>query len=105
MIDIQKILERTGAKVNPTRFLVAPSLPYILWLERTNHYGADDCSPIAHRAITVELYAEHIDARMERRIAAELDALGVDYSFERVWLESEGMFETIYDFEMEEKRN
>lgn len=105
MTDIQALLERTGAKVNPVRFLKAPALPYILWLERTRHYGADDCSPIAHRSITVELYAEHISAHVERRIEAELDALGVDYSSERVWLPGEGMFETIYDFEMEEKRS
>lgn len=104
MTDIQEILERTGAKVNPVRFLKAPPMPWIVWQERRENYGADDSSPIAHREITVELYAEKIDLRMERRIEAELDALGVGYSTERVWISDEKMFETIYDFEMEEKR-
>ena len=104
MTDIQKVLERTGAKVNPGRFLKAPPLPWIVWLERRENYGADDSNLIAHREITVELYAEKIDLRMERRIEAELDALGVDYSTERIWLSDEKMFETIYNFELEEKR-
>ena len=104
MTDIQAILERTGVKVNPARFL-KPVLPRIVWFERTNSYGADFSNPIAHRDITVELYAEKIDLRVERRIAAELDALGVDYSTERIWLSDEKMFETIYNFELEEKRN
>ncbi|MBQ7547873.1 MAG: hypothetical protein IJT41_13030 [Clostridia bacterium] len=104
MTDIQAILERTGVKVNPTRFL-KPMLPRIVWFERTNCYGADFSNPIAHRDITVELYAEKIDLRVERRIAAELDALGVDYSTERIWVSDEKLFETIYNFELEEKRN
>ena len=104
MTDIQALLERTGVKVNPTRFL-KPVLPRIVWFEHTNNYGADFSSPIAHREITVELYAEKIDLRAERRIAAELDALGVDYSVERVWVSDEKLHETIYNFEMEEKRN
>lgn len=103
MTDIQALLERTGAKVNPSRFLKA-TLPRIVWFERTNRYGADYRNPIMHREITVELYAEEIDLRMERRISAELDTLGVDYSSERLWISSEKMFETIYNFELEEKR-
>ena len=104
MTDIQALLERTGAKVNPVRFLKPPPLPWIVWLERSNNYGTDHSNPIMHREITVELYADVIDLRMERRIEAELDALGVDYGIERIWLSDEKMYETIYNFELEEKR-
>ena len=103
MTDIQALLERTGAKVNPSRFLKA-TLPRIVWFERSNSYGTDYSNPIMHREITVELYADVIDLRIERRIEAKLDALGVDYGTERIWLSDEKMFETIYNFELEEKR-
>lgn len=103
MVDIQALLEPLGIPVNPIRFRKATPLPRVTWLERRTAHGGDDYIALVTRRITIELCAENVDLRMEKRIDSILQDLGVEYDCERVWLESEEMFETIYSFEMEEK--
>lgn len=102
MLDVQAWLENTELSVKRLRFLKPPSFPYIVWLESSETRGADDKNLIKSRNITVELYFE-TESDAEVKVEALLNALPVEFSKDTVWLESEKMYETIYNFELEEK--
>jgi hypothetical protein len=102
VLDIQTWLETTEIPVKKLRFLKSPSFPYIVWLESSETRGADDKNLIKSRNITVELYFETEDGA-EIQVETLLNALPVEFSKETVWLTDEKMFETIYNFELEEK--
>jgi len=103
--DLQALLETTGLPVAAERFRKPAALPFIIWTAQDEYYGADHSSPLLHRSIRVELYAEVIDLLAERRIAAALDSIGASWTQERLWLEDVKLRETVYLFELEEKRN
>lgn len=102
MLDIQTWLETTEIPVKKLRFLKPPSFPYIVWLESSETRGADDKNLIKSRDITIELYFE-TESDAEAKIEVLLNALPVEFSKDTVWLDSEKMYETIYNFELEEK--
>ena len=102
VLDIQTWLETTEIPVKKLRFLKSPSFPYIVWLESSETRGADSRNLIISRDIAVELYFETEDGA-EANIETLLNALPVEFSKETVWLTDEKMFETIYNFELEEK--
>ena len=72
-----------------------------MWLESSETRGADDKNLIKSRDITIELYFE-TESDAEAKIEVLLNALPVEFSKDTVWLDSEKMYETIYNFELEE---
>jgi hypothetical protein len=102
VLDVQAWLENTELSVKRLRFLKPPPFPYMVWLESSEMRGADDKNLIKSRNITVELYFE-TESDAEVKVEALLNALPVEFSKDTVWLESEKMYETIYNFELEEK--
>lgn len=105
MDDMQSLLETTGAPVALLRFLPGSKIspPFIIWFDQVEKRGSDHKNLYQSRQMTIELYAITLDLRLERRIETILDNLGVHYSKERVWISSEKMYETIYEYQKEEK--
>jgi hypothetical protein len=103
MLDVETWLEATGLKVSEERFLKPPPLPYIVFTEDNDISGADDKNCIASRDISVELYALKVDHPSENLIENLLNEKAISFRRDRMWLDTEGMFETIYDFNLVEK--
>ncbi|MCL6573153.1 MAG: hypothetical protein K6T88_15960 [Bacillus sp. (in: Bacteria)] len=103
MVDIETWLKRTGLKVSEERFLKPPPLPYIIFTENNDVSGADDKNCIANRDISVELYSLKVDRISEDLIENLLNEKAIRFKRDRIWIDTEGMFETIYDFNFTEK--
>ena len=101
--DIETWLETTGLKVSEERFLKPPPLPYVVFTDNTEIGGADDKNCIADRSINVELYSLKVDHISETLIENLLNEKAIDFKRDRVWIDTEMMFETIYDFNLVEK--
>jgi hypothetical protein len=101
LTDVKTWLETTGLKVAEERFLRPPALPYIVFTESRKIYGADNKNKIASRNISIELYSEKIDTASENCVESLLN--GIDYNKDRIWIQSDLFFQTIYDFELVEK--
>lgn len=103
MLDIKSWLETTNMKVEEERFLKPPALPYILFNDNSNISGADDKNCIANRQITIELYSSRINNTAESLIETLLNEKNINYSKDRIWIQTEMYFQTVYDFELVEK--
>lgn len=103
LTDVKKLLETTGLKVAETCFLKPPALPYILFTDNVKVTGADKKTCISNRDITVELYSSKIDREKEKLIENLLNEKSIEYEKNRVWVDSEGFFQTVYDFFLIEK--
>lgn len=65
---------------------------------------ADLYNGITEHNITIELYAQKPAEDLEALIEQRLDALGLEYvREERMWIDTEHFFETVYDFAYTEK--
>jgi len=101
--DIKTWLETTGLKVSEERFLRPPPLPYIIFRDNDNVSGSDDKNFLNDRNISVELYSLYVDKINEKLIKDLLNEKGIDYKNDRVWIDTEMFFSSIYDFNFVEK--
>ena len=104
MLDIETWLETTGLKVAEECFFnTPPPLPYINFTDNREISGADNKNCIADRAISVELYSLKIDKVSEGLIENLLNEKAIQYSKDHVWIDTEKLMSTIYDFNIIEK--
>jgi hypothetical protein len=103
MLAIETWLEATGLKVSEERFLKPPPLPYIVFTENKDVSGSDDKNCIASRDVSIELYSLKVDHPSEDLIESLLNEKAISFKRDRIWLDTEMMFETVYDFNLVEK--
>lgn len=104
MLDIETWLETTGLKVAEECFVnTPPPLPYINFTTNTDTSGADSKNCITDRSISIELYSVKIDHISETLIENLLNDKAIKYKKDHVWIDTEKMMETIYDFNITEK--
>lgn len=104
-MDIRAYIEgRIGIPTAEVAFTKPQKLPFIAILDRTDADGDDYHTRIFTHDLTVEFYAERIDAVKERLIEAAFEEKTWKVSKDRLWLNSEKMFETIYRINFTEKR-
>lgn len=103
MLDIETWLETTELKVSEEQFIKPPPLPYIIFMENTDVSGADNKNCIASRDLSVELYSSKVDHASEKLIEDLLNTKAIGYVKDRTWLDTEMMFQTVYDFNFVEK--
>ena len=103
MLDVKGLLKMIGLEVAETSFLKAPQLPYIIFLEKDEESGADFKNNITGRDITVEFYSARIDKEKEKVIEDLLREKSIKFIKDRVYVDSQKFFETIYTFSLYEK--
>ena len=102
-INVKEMLEETGLNVAENCFFRPPSLPYIVFLEEENNSGADNKICISERTITVELYSSKINKEKENELEEILIKNYIEFRKNRTWIDSEKLFQTLYDFNLYEK--
>ena len=103
MLDIKTWLETIGLEVAEECFIEPPPLPYIIFTENSDVHGADNKNCIANRTVSIELYSEEIDHANEILIENLLNIKNINYKKDRMWIDTETMFEATYDFDFVEK--
>lgn len=103
MLDIKTWLESTGYNTTEERFSKPPALPYIVFIEDINVRGGDNENCIEERKINVELYSDKINKVAEKAIEDLLNEKSIEYKKERIWIDTENFFQTVYDFNFIEK--
>lgn len=103
MLDIETWLETTGLKVSEEHFLKPPPLPYIIFTDNANISGADNKNCISSRDISIEFCSLKVDHVSEKLIEDLLNEKSIGYKRDRIWIDTEMFFQTIYDFNLIEK--
>lgn len=103
MLDIKSWLEATRLKVSEEKFIKPPPLPYIIFTDSPDVSGADEKNCIADRSISIELYSLKVDHISEKAIEDLLNEKAIDFKRDRVWIDTQMMFMSVYDFNFVEK--
>lgn len=93
-----------GETFEETQFITPPRDTYAVYLDSFTRRGGDAVNLLKEHSYTVEIYSDFGDPEAEARLEAVLDKYGIEYEKDpRVWIQSEQMFETVYNFDLIEK--
>lgn len=79
----------------------APKLPYVIYREPgSDNFNADGRAYYKIDELDIELYTETKDRQLEDRLEDILDRHGICYNKTENWIDSEKMFEILYETEV-----
>lgn len=102
---VNKIL--TAARIQGRRGRFTPPLPdtYVVWSDNVTTDGPDGAPRILRHDVTLELYESKPNDKAEAAIEEAIAAEGLRYTKQdRYWIQSEQMYQVIYEITYYEKR-
>ena len=103
---VSEIMAAAGIKERGSRFLKPPAETYAVWSDDITA-EAPDLAParVFTHDVTVELYEYKKDEAAVNALEAELTNRGLEWTKQdRAWIQSEQMYQTVYEFTYTEKR-
>lgn len=84
----------------------SPAPPFICYLTPgSDNFAADGRAYYKINIVNIELYTDTKDPSVEQKVESALDASGIFYDKTEVWIESEKLYEVLYQFELEVNNN
>lgn len=79
----------------------SPDPPFIVFLiPSSDNQGADGGAYDKIKVLHIELYTDRKDLESEEKVEAVLDTRGIFYNKSEVWIESEDLYEVLYQMEV-----
>lgn len=79
----------------------SPDPPFLVFLyPGSNHFAADGKVYFKVNRLNIELYTDKKDVELEETVEAVLDRHGNFYGKSEVWIESENLYEVLYQMEV-----
>lgn len=79
----------------------SPEPPFVVYLyPKANHFAADGKVYFKINQLNIELYTDIKDVELEQKLEAVLDLHGIFYVKSEVWIESEHLYEVLYEMEV-----
>lgn len=105
---VRKILTEAGfvegETFTETQFISPPRETYAVYHDSFSRRGADGFNLLKEHNGTIELYSDFPDPEAEARLEKALDDNKVEYEKdERLWIQSEQLYEVVYYFDFIEK--
>ena len=80
----------------------APDPPFICYMiPSTDNFAADGTVYLDIDVVNIELYTDKKDPELEKKLQGLLTESGFVYEKNEAWIESEKLYEVVYEFEME----
>ncbi len=80
----------------------SPEPPFICYrMPQSENFAADGIAYFKIDGISVELYTDVKDPSLEQKIEDILDSHCIFYNKSETWIESEKLYEVLYQFDME----
>lgn len=79
----------------------SPEPPFLVFLyPESRNFAADGIAYYKKSKLHIELYTEYKSVEMEEQIEAVLERHGIFYARSEVWIESERLYEVLYEMEV-----
>lgn len=108
MERVLKVLEATGIPFAYDHFAEgeSPAPPFICYLiPGSDNFAADGKAYYKINEYHIELYTDFKDLAVEAKVEEALDRASIFYAKSETWIESEKLYEVLYQFEMEGLNN
>ncbi|WP_404466541.1 hypothetical protein [Planococcus rifietoensis] len=99
-------LKATGLPVAYSHFTESPTTPvpkppFVTYIDASStNFSADNRTYMKARNIDIELYTKYKDLAIEEKIENMLDENEMPYSYTETWIESEKVFQKLYEVRM-----
>lgn len=102
---VNEILTAAGLTYRRTRFPRPPAGTYAVYMDDVTTDGPDGQARIFTHNTTVEVYSPKPDDGAETALEAAITAAGLQWTKQdRYWLDTEQLYQVVYEFEYIEKR-
>lgn len=79
----------------------SPDPPFLVFLyPRSSNFAADGKVYYKKNELNIELYTNLKDIELEEQVEAVLNRHGIFYNKSEVWIESENLYEVLYEMEV-----
>lgn len=79
----------------------SPEPPFVVFLyPGSNNFAADGRVYFKVNRVNIELYTDLKNVELEEQVEAVLDGHGIFYEKSEVWIESENLYEVLYQMEV-----
>lgn len=79
----------------------SPEPPFVVFLyPNSSNFAADGRVYFKASRLNIELYTARKDVSLEEKAEAVLDGCGIFYEKSEVWIESEKLYEVLYEMEV-----
>ncbi len=79
----------------------SPEPPFLVFLyPNSDNFAADGMVYFKVNRLNIELYTDLKDVELEETVEAVLDKHGIFYKKSEVWIESENLYEVLYQMEV-----
>ena len=79
----------------------SPNPPFLVFLyPNSDNFAADGMVYFKVNRLNIELYTDLKDVELEETVEAVLDKHGIFYEKSEVWIESENLYEVLYQMEV-----
>ena len=79
----------------------SPEPPFVVYLyPKANHFAADGKVYFKINQLNIELYTDIKNVELEQKLEAVFDLHGIFYVKSEVWIESEHLYEVLYEMEV-----
>ena len=79
----------------------SPEPPFLVFLyPSSDNFAADGMVYFKENRLNIELYTDLKDVELEETVEAVLDKHGIFYEKSEVWIESENLYEVLYQMEV-----
>src|SRR5699024_11167029 len=80
----------------------ATDTPFICYLyPQSDNFSADGIAYLKKNQVSLELYADQKNIELEQQVEAVLDSYRIFYNKSEVYIDSEKMYEILYQFTLE----
>lgn len=108
MEELLTIIKGTGIPFAYDHFAEgeSPDPPFICYLlPGSDNFAADGRVYYKINEVRIELYTDSKDLAVEEKLEDVLDAYGIFYNKSETWIDSEKLYEVLYQFEQEGNNN
>ena len=101
--EVIKLMESIGPPCAYDYFVEgeSPDPPFLVYLyPRSDNFAADGMVYFKVNRLNIELYTDLKDVELEETVEAVLDKHGIFYEKSEVWIESENLYEVLYQMEV-----
>ncbi len=79
----------------------SPDPPFVVFLyPKASNFAADGIAYYKINQLSIELYTDLKDIDLETKVEAVLESHGIFYAKSEVWIESENLYEVLYQMEV-----
>jgi len=101
--DVIAMIEGTSLPYSYDHFAEGevPELPYIAFrYPASDNTAADGMTYLTSARLNIELYSDIKDPAAEEKVEAVLNSYGIIYNKSEEWIESEKLYEVLYEMEV-----